>query len=331
MVTYVNPQASLGTSIKSLVKGFILTKQTEDKSPRTVEYYQENLNRFLWYAERENWSDDARFLNEWHIREFLSYVATETHRWGLKGNGSETSRHKASHSTVHHYFVVLSCFFSWAVCEGFLHESPMVKIKVSKPKPKVVTPYTTEEIKKMLAVCNYDYEHNAKFLASRNRAIILVLLDTGIRLSELVGMTISDIDSETGYIKVTGKGAKERMVRIGKTAQKALWRYLIYRPNNSMKELWLTEEAKPLDQSGVQSLIKRLKQRTGITSQGSVHRFRHTFALNFLRADKNVFNLQYLLGHSDLDMVKRYTAALGMEDALEAHKKASPADLMGLK
>ena len=89
MVTSVNVQAPLGTSLKSLVKGFILTKQTEDKSPRTVEYYQENLNRFLWYAEKGNWPDDARLLNEWHIREFLSYVATETRRWGLKGDGSE--------------------------------------------------------------------------------------------------------------------------------------------------------------------------------------------------------------------------------------------------
>lgn len=207
----------------------------------------------------------------------------------------------------------------------------MVKIKVSKPKPKVVTPYSAEEIKKMLAVCDYDYEHNAKFLASRNRAIILVLLDTGIRLSELVQMTVSDIESETGHIKVLGKGAKERVVRIGKTAQKALWRYLVYRPNDGIKELWLTEEGKPLLQSGVQSLIKRIKQRASITSQGSIHRFRHTFALGFLRADKNVFNLQYLLGHSDLDMVKRYTAALGIEDALKAHKNASPADLLGLK
>lgn len=331
MVISTNIQAPLGTSLKSLVKGFILTKQTEDKSPRTVEYYQKNLNRFLWYAERENWPDDAPLLNEWHIREFLSYIATETHRWGLQGNGSETSQRKASHSTVHHYFVALSCFFSWAVCEGFLHESPTVKIKVSKPKPKVVTPYTSEEIKKMLAVCDYDYQHNAKFLASRNRALILVLLDTGIRLSELVKMKVDDIHSETGYIKVLGKGAKERAVRIGKTAQKALWRYLIYRPNNSVKELWLTEEGKSLLQSGIQSLIKRIKQRADITSQGSIHRFRHTFAVSFLRADKNVFNLQYLLGHSDLDMVKRYTAALGMEDALEAHKNASPADLLGLK
>jgi len=93
----------------------------------------------------------------------------------------------------------------------------------------------------------------------------------------------------------------------------------------------LTLERKPLYGSGVQSLVKRLKQRAGINGKGSIHRFRHTFALNFLRADRNVFNLQYLLGHSDLDMVRRYTSALGMEDALEAHVKASPADNLGIK
>lgn len=79
MVIGTNIQAPLGTSLKSLTKGFILTKLTEDKSPRTVEYYQENINCSLWYAEKENWSDDARLLNEWHIRDFLSYVVTVTH------------------------------------------------------------------------------------------------------------------------------------------------------------------------------------------------------------------------------------------------------------
>ena len=318
-------------SLKSLVAGFVLTKRTEGKSPRTVEYYQENLRRFLWYAGRRGWSDDVRFLTEWQIREFLGYVGTETHWWGLEGNGSETSQRNASHSTVRHYFVVLSCFFNWAVGEGFVEEGPMVKIKVAKSKPKVIVPFSNEEIGRMLAVCDYDYEHNAKFLGSRNRAIILVLLDTGIRLSELLGMKVSDINNDTGYIRVLGKGSKERVVRMGKVVRKALWRYLIYRTYKDTQELWLTEEGKPLYNSGVQSLVKRLKERAGVNGDGIVHRFRHTFALNFLRTDKNVFNLQYLLGHSDLDMVRRYTATLGMEDALRAHEKASPADLLGVK
>jgi site-specific recombinase XerD len=331
MVISIKVEAPPGTSLGSLVKGFVLTKQTEGKSPRTVEYYKENLRRFLWYAGRQRWSDDIRFLTEWQIREFFSYVGTETRRWGLEGNGSETSQYKASHSTVRHYFVVLSCFFNWLTQEGFLQENPMIKIKVAKPSPKVITPYSSDEIKRMLTVCDYDYEHGAKFLGSRNRVMILILVDTGIRLSELIGIRLSDIDNEKAYVKVLGKGAKERVVRIGKTAQKALWRYLIYRTQKEAQELWLTEEGKPLHNSGVQSLVKRLKERAGVNGNGNVHRFRHTFALNFLRRDKNVFNLQYLLGHSDLDMVRRYTATLGMEDALRAHEKASPADLLDVK
>ena len=318
-------------SLKSLVAGFVFTKRTEGKSPKTVKYYQDNLRRFLWYAGRQGWSDDVRFLTEWQIREFLGYVGTETHRWGLEGNGSETSRRNASHSTIRHYFVVLSCFYNWALREGFIEESPMTKIKVAKSKPKVIVPFSNEEISRMLVVCDYDYEHHAKFIGSRNRAIILVLLDTGIRLSELLGMKVRDINNDTGYIRVLGKGSKERVVRIGKVAQKAVWRYLMYRTRKDAQEIWLTEEGKPLHKSGVQSLVKRLKERAGIDGNGNVHRFRHTFALSFLRTDRNVFNLQYLLGHSDFDMVRRYTRTLGMEDAVKAHEKASPADIMEVK
>ncbi len=232
---------------------------------------------------------------------------------------------------MHHYFVVLANFFGCVVREGFLKDSPTAKIKVAKPKAKVIKTYTYEEINRMLAVCDNDYEHNAKFLGSRNKAIVLVLLDAGVRLSELIGITLEDINTSNGNIRVMGKGGKERVVRIGKVAQKALWRYLMHRPDNGLAEVWLSEEKRPLSCTGVQCLVKRLKSRAGINGGGSVHRFRHTFALNFLRVDKNVFNLQYLLGHSELEMVRRYTATLGMEDALKAHEKASPADTMGFK
>ncbi len=110
------------------------------------------------------------------------------------------------------------------MAEGFIEENPIAKIKIAKSKPKVVVPFKNDEISRMLEVCDYDYEHNAKLLGSRNRAIILVLFDTGMRLSELVGMKVRDINNDTGYIQVLGKGSKERVVRIGKMAQKALWR-----------------------------------------------------------------------------------------------------------
>lgn len=296
----------------------------------TVKYYEVLLHHFLWYAVKENFPSDAGLITEWHIREFLNYVISETNRWGLKGNGSEPCQRPASNSTHHHYFAALRVFFNWCVAESFLVQSPLVKIKVSNPKPKVIQPYSSDEITKMLAVCEYDYQHNAKFLGSRNKSIVLMLLDTGLRVSEIGYLNLEDIDTERGWVKVQGKGAKERIVRIGTAAQKALWRYLVHRPNGK-GQLWLTEEGTPLRPIGIQMVIRRLKQRAGLTSKGNCHRFRHTFALNFLRADRNPFNLQYLLGHSDLRMVRHYTATLGMEDALKAHEKASPADLMKLK
>jgi len=331
MVVSIKLEAPPGTSLSSLAKGYVLTHQTEGSSPHTVKYYEGTLNRFLWYAHREGWPDDARLLNEWQIREFLGYVATEVNRWDKKGNGSESSSYRASARTVHHYYSALRAFFNWVVKEGFLVESPVAKVKVAKPKDKVIRPYSTEQIKKMLVICDYDYQHNAKFLGSRNKAIILTLLDSGLRVSELANIKLTDIDTERGWIRVMGKGAKERVVRIGKVAQKALWRYLMYRGNNNRREVWLSEEGRHLQAWGIQSFICRLKKRAGINEEGCAHRFRHTFALNFLRADRNPFNLQYLLGHSSLEMVRHYTATLGMEDALKAHEKASPADLMGLR
>ena len=331
MLASIRTEASPGVSLRSLVKGFVLTKRTEGKSRRTAEYYEENLRRFLWYADRQSWPDDIRVLTEWQIRDFLGYVGTETNRWGLKGNGSETSQRSASHATLYHYWVVLSTFFNWLVREGFIGESPVARIRPSKPKPKVVIPYSGDEIGRMLRVCDYDYEHNARFVGSRNRAMALVLLDTGVRLAEPVNMKIRDINAETGHIRVLGKGNKERVVRIGKVAQKALWRYLMCRGRENVEQLWLTEEGRPMYDTGVQSMVKRLKERAGVIGEGGVHRFRHSFALSFLRSDGNVFNLQYLLGHSDLEMVRRYTSTLGMEDALKAHEKASPADTMYLR
>jgi len=116
-----------------------------------VTYYKGILGRFLWYAERQSWPDDPRFLNEWHIREFLGYVGGEVNRWGIAGNGSESSSRKAAPRTIHHYHRALQAFFNWAVREGFLAESPVAKVKVAKPKRKVVRPYSSGQIRDLLS------------------------------------------------------------------------------------------------------------------------------------------------------------------------------------
>lgn len=328
MVLPLEPQVPASTCIDSLVRGFILTQRSDCRSPNTIDYYEGILKRFLWYAARHKWPDDSRLIMEWHIREFLSYVSSEENRWGGKGNGSESSKRRATYSTVHHYYCVLKAFFNWCVRDDFISKSPLAKVKLANPKLNVIQPYTEQEIKKLISLCDYDLKRGAKFLGSRNKAIVFMLLDTGLRVNELSNIKLEDIDTERGWIKVIGKGAKERVVRIGATAQKALWRYLVYRKDNKHLELWLTEERRPMARGGIQIMVKRLKDRAGVKSKGNCHRFRHTFALNFLRQDRNPFNLQYLLGHSDLRMVRHYVSTLGMEDALKAHEQASPADMI---
>lgn len=322
-----NPE-NKSITLKSLVHRYIRAHQMVGSSPHTVAYYKGILSRFLWYAEQVGWSDNSRFLTEWQIREFLGYVGREVNRWAVRGNGAESSCHRASPRTVHHYYRALTAFFNWVMREGFLTKSPMSKVKVAKPKSKVIRPYTQEQIERMLAVCDWDCKHNRKFIGSRNRAIILLLLDTGLRLSELTNIRLQDINKDNGWIRVTGKGAAERVVRIGQVAQMALLQYLMHRSENGSHELWLTKEGCPLKVRGLQTAFQRVKDRAGTAENGGCHRMRHTFALSFLRADGNPFNLQYILVHNSLEMVRHYTATLGMEDALQAHIKASPADLL---
>ena len=220
MVVSIRSQVPVSTSIQSLTKGFVLTQRTDCKSPRTIEYYEGNLKRFLWYAEKQQWSDDARLITEWNIREFLAYVSGEGKRWGLNGNGSESSRQKATYCTVHHYYCVLKAFFNWCVGEGFLDISPLIKVKLNNPKLNVVQPYSSQEIMKVLSVCDYDFKNNAKFLGSRYKALVLIMLDTGLRVSELAGIKTDDIDSEQNLFRVMGKGLRERFVPFGRRVAK---------------------------------------------------------------------------------------------------------------
>jgi integrase len=194
MVVSIRADAPRATSLKSLVKGYLLTQKTEGKSPATQAYYAGILGRFLWFAEKEGWPDDARVLDEWRIREFLGYVGTDPGRWAKQGNGSESSSCRASTRTVHHYYGVLRTFFNWSIREGFLKISPVVNVKVARPRRKLVRPYSPEQLRRMIDVCERDYQHDGKFLGSRNKALLLAFVDSGLRLSEMAGLRCMDID-----------------------------------------------------------------------------------------------------------------------------------------
>ena len=236
--------------------------------------------------------------------------------------------------------MTLSSFFTWAASEFDL-KSPMVGVPSPKYERSPVIPLTRDEIETLLDACDLtrrvDIEDRRRFrkhrpTARRDRAIILALLDTGLRASELCALRIGDVDLKTGRVEVRhgprggAKGGKGRTVFLGKTARRFVWRYLAEREDGEDLEapLFASKWERPMNPTSLRQLIKRLADKAGVRNCYP-HRFRHTFAITYLRAGGDVFTLQALLGHSTLDMV-RYYARIGEVDLASAHRRASPAD-----
>jgi site-specific recombinase XerD len=223
--------------------------------------------------------------------------------------------------------------------EGFVDTHIVRAIRSPKPEKRAIEPFTREEVEAMLEACErteeYDREgkatcSNARPTALRDRAMILLLVDTGIRASEMVadprhdrdGLRICDIDRRDKSVKVFGKGDKERIVRLSYGTVKAIWRYLVTRPDAQPTDpLFTNIHGRPFTVSGLGQTIKYLGERCGIHAYP--HKFRHTFAINFLRNGGKTIELQHLLGHTTLEMVKRYVK-LAAVDLEEAHRRASP-------
>lgn len=320
-------------SLSSLVRGFVFSLAAEGKAPTTINYYQGNLRRFLWYAKTQGWHDDPRAIDIWKIREFLAYSGTARNRWGATGNGSENCR-EPSRTGGWRYYRTLRRFFNWVVSEGYLEKTPVANIKPEPPKEQPVEPYSQADLIKIIAVCDHDFASGDKFLGSRNKAIILLFVDTGMRLSELANLRLHELDLDRGRVAVLGKGGWQRVVAYNAGTKKALWKYLAFREQRTKESakgwLWVTEEGMKLSICGLHVAFRRIKKRAGINSPGAVHKLRHTFALNALRGLKDPTLLQLLFGHKSLEMTRRYTQGLKIEEALEAIDKASPVERLGL-
>lgn len=201
--------------IRSLVSGYILNCRCEAKSPATIENYTYRLNCFIWFCQTQDYPDEPQNIKPDHIRQFLYYLSTQCNRWG---NNTTSARKPASQSTINHYYRVLHTFFNWLCQEELIEHNPLTHIKTPKIEKKVIQALTPNELKLLFHQCS-----SKTYLDVRNRAILMMFLDTGLRVSELVNLTLDDIDTKTGTILVRyGKGSKERIVRIGVKAQKAL-------------------------------------------------------------------------------------------------------------
>ncbi|OGN90576.1 MAG: hypothetical protein A2158_08395, partial [Chloroflexi bacterium RBG_13_46_14] len=306
-------------TLKEAAYHFLIAKQAEGKSDATIKFYRENLERIFWWFRTYSPVQYIGDVVVQQLREFFVYLATEKNRWGI---GSTSSRKPASKSTIDAYWRTLQSFFTWLVNEEILdqNQNPMKKIPRPKVSSKIIKDIPLKVIKEVLEKCG----HNS-FTLVRNRAIIMVLLDTGVRLGALSRIKLRDIDHETGLITVLEKGDKLNLVHLNVTAMSYLKVYLEIRKEYTCEFLWVNQDGRRMQKSAIQIMIRRLKKYGG-DYRWTPHTFRNTWAINLLRNGSDVFSLQVLGGWVDLDMPRRYTRAMNIEDAVRAHKKASPAD-----
>ena len=202
-------------------------------------------------------------------------------------------------------------------------ENPIRNVNAPRVHVKPLDPIDMDDIHALLNTCQ---RHT--FTGDRDRAIILALLDTGVRAHEFLNIEIADLNIITGAILIrTGKGRKPRTLFLGRTSRRAARAYLKHHRdiNNA---LWVTKNGEHLAYCGLRSIMRRRASQAGIATP-SLHSFRRAFALNMLRAGVDVYSLQKLMGHADLQVLRRYLAQTD-QDTLEAHRRGGPVDNAGL-
>jgi site-specific recombinase XerD len=183
----------------------------------------------------------------------------------------------------------------------------MAKVAMPRLDKKILPAFTADDVKHLLNACTTE----------RDKALVLFLRDTGCRAAELVGLDVGDVDAKSGAVTIRqGKGRKDRLAFLGATARKALLKYMMTRsdarPTDPLFPSATTEDR--LKTNGLLLLCRRLGARAGV-EHCHPHTFRRTFALWSLRAGMNIYALQQIMGHSDLEDLRKYLALV--EEDLE--------------
>ena len=293
-------------TISDWIAAFIFDRKVGNVSPGTIDYYRVKLSKFLAYCDREGIHQVERITPD-DLRRFLAWLDDQGHNSGGK----------------HAFYRAVKTFTRWyegeAEPEGW--KNPIRKVKAPKVEQVILEPADPESIAAMVATCK-----GKSFTDLRDKAIILTLLDTGLRAAELLNLDLGDIDLIMGETIVkSGKGRKPRTVFVGKRTRRALRAYTAVRESTD-QALFVSDDAERLTYWGLRSMIKRRAAGAGVAAP-SLHSFRRAFALAMLRAGVDLITLQKLMGHSDLSVLSRYLAQV-TGDLRIAHDRASPVDTL---
>jgi integrase/recombinase XerD len=279
------------SEVHPLLKAFIDYLHFERHlSPSTWSAYQSDLKKYLSYLYTQ--SIDLQKVTHAHITEFL---------WSRKETGDQTA-------TIGRQLASIRMFHKFLFAQGHSQHDPGTKTVAPKLLHRLPSVLSIQEIERFLSSLNQKGE-----LGIRYRAMVELLYGSGMRVSELVNLKTSQVDLESGYVRVIGKGKKERIIPLGKTAQNAIRHYLLARAtkfkNRAHDEdsLFITKLGQKMTRNEFWRQIKSLAKKIGISKRISPHVFRHSFASHLLEGGADLRSVQELLGHASLATTQIYT------------------------
>lgn len=300
-------------SFSSVIDGYLMSLGARNLSQNTIDDYGRTLRKFAAFLEDD---PPVHEINHHQVESFLA-----------------SFEHLASKSRLN-YYIGLSSLWTWLVDEEIVRENVVRRLKPPRVARKEIVPFTELEIKALFSALNRSraYQRDGRMIdhalgsMERNRAILLLLLDTGVRASELCDLTIQDLDNRNHRIFVRqGKGMKERLLPFSPRTGQMIWRYLATRENCQPTDpLFTGRFHRPITRNKLAEMCASLGKRAGVTGVHP-HRFRHTFAVEYLKNGGNAFALQAMLGHSTLETVRIYVR-LAQVDIDQVHRRASPVD-----
>ncbi|MBI2787336.1 MAG: tyrosine-type recombinase/integrase [Elusimicrobia bacterium] len=239
----------------------------------------------------------------------------------LRQHLSELKRAGLSSETVFRVWAAQRCAFGFWHREGLLSKNPMEQVERPRRERVLIRPFTPEQVNKLLAAPDVKTTRGL-----RDRALMMLMMDSGLRVSEATSLEADRIDWLNCSVTVMGKGRKERTVPFSATTAQALLEYARARSQGRVQspQIFLGRTGKPIERTLVRKLMVRYGKLAGIEGvRVSPHTLRHTFAVFYVRNGGDSFSLQEILGHSTLEMTRRYVH-LARRDLSEQHKKFSP-------
>lgn len=274
------------TNLTDAQSMFMLDCESRGFAPKTIEFYSNRLGVFLRHCDGAGAATVADLAAPL-IRTFLATLQKRQRAGEL------------SSSTVHSYARAIRTFCYFLVREELLDVSPFAKVKMPKLESKVLPALTAEEVQAVLKACTCE----------RDKAILHVMLDTGVRAGELCALDVGDVDGAGAVTVRRGKGAKGRVTYIGARTRKQLLRYFALerggRPAPTEPLFVAQRGGERLTYWGVAQVMKRLRIRSGVATLAP-HALRRTMAIHSLRNGMNVYTLARMLGHADIQVLKQY-------------------------